>query len=113
MGREWLGEFEQVVLLASLRLGEDAYTMAIADEIERVTAREVSHAAVYVALRRMEEKSLVTSCLGDATPARGGRPKRFFTLLPAGLRALSESRNALMSLWQGLHDPVDGAFRAP
>lgn len=104
MGREWLGEFEQMVLLACLRLGEGAYTMAVADEIESITGREASHAAVYVALRRLEKKTLVESRLGTATPERGGRPKRFFRVLPAAMEPLRESRDALMGLWDGVGD---------
>ena len=102
MGRDWLGEFEQLVLLACLRLGDAAYTMAVAEEIESATGREVSHAAVYVALRRLEKKGLVDSALGEATPERGGRAKRFFTVLPPALQALQDSRDAVSSLWLGL-----------
>lgn len=104
MGRDWLGEFEQMVLLACLRLGEGAYTMAVAEEIEAITGREASHAAVYVALRRLEKKAMVESSLGTATPERGGRPKRFFRVLPAAMEPLRESRDALMGLWRGVGD---------
>lgn len=102
MGRETLGEFEQLVLLACLQLGEDAYTVSIVDEIARRTGREASHSAVYVALRRLEDKGLATSSLGESTPERGGRPKRFFRAAPEALPALREARDALLSMWDGL-----------
>jgi len=102
MGRDTLGEFEQLVLLACLQLGDRAYTVAIVDEIARRTGREASHSAVYVALRRLEEKALVTSTLGEATPERGGRAKRFFRPEPAALPMLREARDVLLSMWKGL-----------
>jgi PadR family transcriptional regulator, regulatory protein PadR len=102
VGRESLGEFEQIVLLACLRLGEGAYTVAVVDEIARRTGREASHAAVYVALRRLEEKGLVSSQLGEATPERGGRPKRFFRPEPEALPLLREARDVLLNMWEGL-----------
>ena len=102
MGRDRLGGFEQLVLLACLRLGEDAYTVAVVDELTARTGKDTSHAAVYVALRRLEEKGLVRSRLGASTPQRGGRPKRFFELTPAALPALEEARDALLTMWEGL-----------
>ena len=102
MGRGSLGEFEQLVLLACLRLGDGAYTVAIAEEITGRTGRDTSHAAVYIALRRLEEKGLVGSALGESTPERGGRPKRFFQPTPEALPALHEARAALLSMWEGL-----------
>lgn len=102
MGRDRLGEFEQLVLLACLRLGPEAYTVSVAEEIEERTGRETAHAAVYVVLRRLEEKGLVDSTLGDSTPERGGRPKRFFRVLPEATVLLRESRDHLLSMWRGL-----------
>lgn len=102
MGRDSLGEFEQLVLLACLRLGDDAYTVSIVDEIARRTGRDPSHSAVYVALRRLEDKELVRSALGESTPERGGRPKRFFHVEPEALPALREARDTLLSMWEGL-----------
>ena len=104
MSRDALGGFEQLVLLACLRLGTAAYTVSVLEEIERRTGRSVQHSAVYVALRRMEKRGLVRSALGEPTPERGGRPKRFFEVLPAALPALVESRDALLAMWDGL-DP--------
>lgn len=106
MGRDSLGELEQLVLLACLRLGPKAYTPALVEEIERRTGREPAHATVYVALRRLEKKGLVHSELGDATPERGGRRKRLFRVLPDALPQLREARDALLSMWEGLEGRV-------
>lgn len=103
MSRKSLGEFEQLVLLACLRLGEDAYPVAILQEIEKRTDRSPSHAAVYIALRRLERRQLVSSQLGEPTPERGGRSKRFFTLEGEAIDLLEESRRALYSMWEGLN----------
>lgn len=102
MSRTSLGEFEQLVLLACLHLGEDAYAVPIIAEIEDRTGRQVSHAHVYVALRRLEKRGYVTSRLADATPERGGRPKRYFTVRPRALTRLREARDTLLSMWEGL-----------
>ena len=99
MPRESLGDIEHLVLLALLRLGERSYGVPILEEIAARTGREVSRPAVYIALRRLEAKKLVTSRLGDATPERGGRAKRYFTLTAAGHQALHSSRTALLSMW--------------
>jgi PadR family transcriptional regulator PadR len=97
-----LGELEQVVLLAALQAGDDAYGIVIAREIERRTGRELSLPTVYKTLARMEEKGLVTSSLGDPTPERGGRRKRFFALTAPGRRELRASLGALRRMTQGL-----------
>jgi len=102
MGRGSLGEFEQLVLLAALRLGSDAYVVPIIDDIAERTGREVTHAAVYVALRRLEKRGLVSSKLGDSTAERGGKPKRYFEVAPEAVAQLRESRDALLSMWRGL-----------
>jgi DNA-binding PadR family transcriptional regulator len=103
MGRRSLGVFEQLVLLACLRLGKDAYTVSIMREIEDRAGRVVSHAAVYVALRRLASMGLVTSKLGPATLARGGRPKRMVEVSPEAVAMLEAAREDLMSMWQGLN----------
>ena len=92
MPRTDLGDMEHLVLLAILRLGRDAYGIPILDEVSARSGRDVSRATVYVALKRLEQKGLVTSRLGESTPERGGRAKRFFKLKPSGLRALRDSR---------------------
>ena len=97
-----LGEFEQLVLLAILRVGDGAYAVPVIEEIRQTTGRDVSHAAVYVALRRLEKKRLVRSRLGDATAERGGRAKRYYEVLPDALPQLREYRDALLRMWDGL-----------
>lgn len=108
MAREHLGEFEQLVLLACLRLGQKAYTVAVLSEIETRTGRATQHSAVYVALRRLERKGLVQSHLGEATSERGGRPKRFFEVQPHAYKALTAAKDALLAMWQDLDPQSDG-----
>ncbi len=103
-----LGEFEQVVLLAILRLDKDAYGVTIRSEIARRTGREPAPGALYTTLDRMEEKGIVRSWLGEATPQRGGRAKRYFTLTKAGHAALVSAQRAYQSLLEGL-DLLGGA----
>lgn len=105
MGRDTLGEFEQLVLLAILQLGQDVYAVPIVDEIESRTGRPVSRSAVYVTLRRLEDKGLVTSWLGESTPERGGKPRRCVEVTGEGTAALREARQMLDSMWKGL-DPA-------
>lgn len=105
----YLGEFEQMVLLSVARLGEQAYGMAIVDELSERTGLDAAVASVYAALDRLGRQGLVSSELGDPTPERGGRAKRFFRLEPAGARALTRSRAALDALWDGLDLPDTGA----
>jgi len=102
MTKRSLGEFEQLVLLAILRVGDGAYTVPLIHEIEGQTGRRVSHAAAYIALRRLEEKGLVTSRLADSTPERGGRGKRYYEVHPTAIELLRESRDALLQMWDGL-----------
>ena len=104
MSREALGEFEQLVLLAIVHLGNDVYGVPITDEIERRTGRSVSPAAVYVTLRRLEQKGLLSSSMSEPTPERGGKSRRCVRLTPSALESLRLSRQALDSMWRGL-DP--------
>lgn len=104
MTRDALGEFEQLVLLAIVRLGDGVYGVPIADEIERRTGRPVSAAAVYVTLRRLEKKGLLSSTMSDPTPERGGKARRLVGVTRAGLDSLRGSRQAIDSMWKGL-DP--------
>ena len=97
-----IGEFEHVVLLAILRLGEDAYAVSVRDEILRCTGRDVSRGSIYITLDRLETKGYLKSYLADPTPERGGRSKRFYALRPLAVNALKESRRALVALWRGL-----------
>ena len=100
--RSQLGEFELIVLLALLRLGDDAYGVPIAGVIEENTGREVGIGSVYAALERLQQKGLVSSSLGDPTPERGGRAKRYFRVTKAGLQQVRKTQKALVALWQGL-----------
>ncbi len=97
-----LGEFEQIVLLAILRLGEEAYGVTIRQEIAACTGREPAPGALYTTLDRMEGKGLVRSWLGDATPQRGGRAKRYFTVTKIGRASLVSAQRAYQSLLDGL-----------
>ena len=97
-----LGEFEHMVLLAIMRLGEDAYAVPVRDEIARCTGRDVSRGSIYITLDRLETKGYLKSRLADPTPERGGRAKRYYALRPRAVDALKESRRALVALWSGL-----------
>jgi len=98
----YLGELEQIVLLAVLRLGDEAYAVPILEQIEAQTGRTLARGAIYTALERLETKGCLRSRLGDPLPERGGRARRYFTVTPAAVRALKQSRLALMRLWNGL-----------
>jgi DNA-binding PadR family transcriptional regulator len=100
--RSYLGELELMVLLALVRLGDDAYGVPIADELLHLAGREVALGSIYAALDRLERKAFVTSLLGEPTPERGGRAKRYFRITPAGVRALRMTRKALTNLWNGI-----------
>ena len=104
--REYLGEFEQIVLLAILRLADEAYGVPIRLEIERRTGRTLTVGALYRTLDRLQDKGYVSSAFSDPTPERGGRSKRYFTVGPAGLQALRASREALTAMWEGLEPLV-------
>jgi PadR family transcriptional regulator PadR len=103
MGREgYLGEFEQMLLLAALRLGDDAYGVALMNELESSVGRRVSRGSVYVTLDRLQEKGWVTSKLSQPRPERGGRPRRLVRVTPQGVAELRRSREALLTLWDGV-----------
>lgn len=97
-----LGEFEQVVLLAILRLGEEAYGVTIREEIAACTGREPSPGALYTTLTRMEEKQLLRSWMGEATLKRGGKAKRYVAVTKHGRAALLNAQRAYQSLLHGL-----------
>ena len=101
-GREYLGEFEQVVLLALLQLGDTGYGLTICREIRKRTRRSVSLGALYSTLNRLEAKGLVVSWLADPTPQRGGKSKRIFQIEPAGVKALKRSQPMLALMRRGL-----------
>jgi DNA-binding PadR family transcriptional regulator len=105
---EHVGEFEQIVLLAVLRLGDDAYGAAVRRDIETRTGRSLTVGALYRTLDRLEAKGYVSSYIGDPTPERGGRSKRHFRLRPIAIRSLRASRAALAAMWEGLEGRVTG-----
>ena len=105
MTQPGLGEFEQLVLLAIAHLDGNAYGIPIVEEIERRTGRTVARAAVYITLRRLEEKGFISTWIGDAIPERGGKGRRYAKLEANGAKALRDSRNAAERMWQGL-DPA-------
>ena len=98
----YIGEFEQVVLMTVLRLGEGAYGATIRNEISERTGRDVSLSAVHTTLERLEDKKLLRSRVGDPTPQRGGRRKRYFSLSAAGEQALQASWQRLKKAAEGL-----------
>jgi PadR family transcriptional regulator PadR len=106
MARETLGEFEQLVLLAILHLAtdDDVYGVPIVDEIERRTGRQVSRAAVYIALRRLEHKGLVATWMSEPIHERGGKSRRCVNVTAAGVQVLRDTRQAIENMWRGL-DP--------
>jgi PadR family transcriptional regulator, regulatory protein PadR len=109
MTREALGEFEHMILLAILHLGDGVYGVPIVDEIQRRTGRTVAPAAVYITLRRLEQKGLLTSWMGESTRERGGKSRRCVKVTDAGLEILRESRKLLDSMWRGLDPKLGGA----
>src|ERR1017187_1906253 len=101
--RDFLGEFEHVVILALLRLTDHAYGVSVRQEIGQRTGRDVSIGAIYATLDRLETKGYVKSHLGDPTPERGGRSKRFFRVTAKGMTAVDRTHAALRSMTEGLH----------
>ncbi len=100
--RDYLTDFELMILLAVLRLGDEAYGVPVAREIETTGGRSVLLGAVYAALDRLEANGLISSELGASTPERGGRAKRFFQVTPVGLKSVQQTQRALTKLWSGL-----------
>ena len=103
----YLGEFEQMVLVAILRLGDDAYAIPLRGEIEARTGRSVARGALYTALERLEGKKCVRSTMSEPLPERGGRSRRYYTVTPAGLAVLRDSREAWLALWKGVESLLE------
>jgi PadR family transcriptional regulator PadR len=103
---EVIGQFEQAVLLALIRLGNDAYGRAILNEVGRRLNRDVSAGSVYATLERLEAKGLASSRLAPGTAIRGGRARRYFKPTGAGVRALNDAKSVVDCLWQGLVWPL-------
>ncbi len=99
--RDYLSEFEQLVLLSTIRLGEDASGASIRVDLEQTAGRPVAVATIYVALTRLEKRGFVRSWMSDPTPVRGGKAKKFYAMLPPGVEALRESRAVLERMWEG------------
>jgi DNA-binding PadR family transcriptional regulator len=107
MSQDFLGEFEQMVLLSVIRLGSDAYGLAIRDELEAVASRSPSSGSLYTTLDRMERKGFVVSRAGSSSTARGGRPRRYVTVTAEGREMLARSRDTLLALWDGIEGALD------
>lgn len=101
-----LGDFEQLLLLAILRLGTEAHGIRIRELLEEEAERPVSRGALYKTLERLEEKAMVSWKLSDSTPDRGGIPRRRFSVSPAGIEALRHSRRILLGMWDGLESAL-------
>lgn len=110
-----LGEFEQLALLAVLRLGEDAHGARVQAELEGTAGRSASISAIYITLTRLEQKGLVRSWLGEPSDVRGGKARRFFAVEADGLSALNASRDTLLKMWDGLEGALEsaGGHRGP
>jgi DNA-binding PadR family transcriptional regulator len=100
--RSYLGEFELMLLLAVIHLGDEAYGVPISRELELHRKRSVSVGSVYAALERLETKGLITSSLGEPTAERGGKAKRYFRVTKEGLRQIHETRRVLTALWSAV-----------
>jgi DNA-binding PadR family transcriptional regulator len=107
---ESLGIFEQAVLLAIYRLGEDAYGRAVLKEVQERLERDIAVGAVHATLNRLTSKGLVASRVAPGTPVRGGRARRFYRIQPKGLLALNDARATVDSLWYGLRWPLKGTL---
>jgi DNA-binding PadR family transcriptional regulator len=105
---ETLGTFEQAVLLAIVRLREDAYGRGILREVQERLERDVAAGAIHATLERLEAKGLIRSRLGPGTPIRDGRARRFYRLEAAGVEALNNARAAVNNIWQGIRWPLKG-----
>ncbi|MEZ5316268.1 MAG: helix-turn-helix transcriptional regulator [Vicinamibacterales bacterium] len=103
----YLGEFEQLVLLAILQCGDEAYTVPIRELLSERAGRQVARGALFTSLDRLEAKGHVTSRMGDPIAARGGRPRRYFTVTPIGLEALRAARAAVATLSEGLESLLE------
>ena len=101
-----LGSFEQAVLLAVVRLRQEAYGRAILKDVQARLDRDVAPGAVHATLDRLEKKALLASKLGPGTPVRAGRARRYYRLMPAGVRALNDAKAAVDNIWHGLKWPL-------
>lgn len=103
--QNYLGEFELMILLTIIRLGDDAYGVPLSRELAAARGQEVSIGSVYAALGRLEIKGFIASSLGESTPERGGRAKRYFRVTKQGLLSIHATRRVLSKLWKSLPSP--------
>lgn len=108
MSQDYVGEFEQMVLLSIMRLGDEAYGLAVREELEGVAGRSASSGSLYTTLDRLERKGLIESYAGDTSPGRGGRARRYVRVTASGRTQLARSRSTLMALWDGLEGALEG-----
>ena len=101
-----IGGFEQMVLLAALRLKNGAYAVTIRQELEERAGRNVARGALYTVLERLESKGFLSSRMGDPTPERGGRSRRYYKVTTLGVSALKNEKDAMVRLWQGLESVI-------
>ena len=101
-----IGGFEQMVLLAALRLKNGAYAVTIREELEERTRQNVARGALYTVLERLESKGFLSSRMGDPTPERGGRSRRYYKVTTLGVSALKNEKDAMVRLWQGLESVI-------
>lgn len=111
MAPRFLGEFEQMVLLAILQLEDDAYALSVLEELDRRAGRSVSRGTLYKTLERLEVKGYLEWALDDGPPERGGHPRRRFSVTGHGIAALQEAREAFLRMWEGLEGLAGGADR--
>jgi DNA-binding PadR family transcriptional regulator len=104
-----LGEFEQLTLLAVMRLGDEAYGARLQEELDGTAERSAAISSIYITLTRLESKGMVRSSMGAPTSDRGGRSRRYFRIEPAGVAALREARQRLLSMWTGLEKDLESA----
>ena len=109
MARETLGDFEHQILLAVLRLGGEAYSVPVVLELEERTGREIAQAAVFIVLRRLENKGLLESRMDDSGNSDTGRTRRYFALTPLAIKRMRDSRKVLVRLWEGVEARLDEA----
>jgi PadR family transcriptional regulator PadR len=107
--QEHLGEFEQLALLAVLRLGKDAYGARLREELSDQAGREATVSSIYITLTRLETKGMVASWMGEPTQVRGGKARRFFRVEPRGLVALNQARERLLAMWEGVQTASEGS----
>ena len=107
MSQDYLGEFEQMVLLSIMRLAGGAYGLAVRDELEEVAGRVPSSGSLYTTLDRLERKGLLESSVGESSQERGGRPRRYLKVTPEGQAMLAHARHRLLALWDGIEGALD------